>query len=88
MILTDRRIELLVALIDIDGTAGSSYALADRLDRDYRAVHDDVTLLEKHGMADRNDSHPPRGQQGGNQANGEEPPSERLGLSALSRLFL
>ena len=49
-ILTERRIELLRALITIDGAAESISALADALDRDYRPVHDDVTLLDRHGL--------------------------------------
>ena len=49
-ILTERRIELLRALIAIDGAAESISALADALDRDYRPVHDDVTLLDRHGL--------------------------------------
>ena len=49
-ILTDRRIELLRALIDTDGAAESITALAEDLDRDYRTVHDDVTLLADYGL--------------------------------------
>ncbi len=49
-ILTDRRIELLRALVATDGAAQSISALADRLDRDYRVVHDDVSLLSDHGL--------------------------------------
>lgn len=49
-ILSDRRIELLRALKGIDGAAESISALADVLGRDYRAVHDDVTLLETYGL--------------------------------------
>jgi len=49
-ILTDRRIELLRALLAIGGAAESISALADDLDRDYRAVHDDVSLLADHGL--------------------------------------
>lgn len=49
-ILTDRRIELLQALLAIGGAAESISALADDLDRDYRAVHDDVSLLADHGL--------------------------------------
>lgn len=49
-ILTERRIELLRALIAIDGAAESITALADALDRDYRPVHDDVTLLDRYGV--------------------------------------
>lgn len=49
-ILTDRRIELLRELRDIDGAAESISALAEDLDRDYRTVHDDVTLLEEYGL--------------------------------------
>lgn len=49
-ILTDRRIELLQALTDIDGAAESITALAEALDRDYRAVHEDVTLLADYGL--------------------------------------
>jgi len=49
-ILTDRRIELLRELIDTDGAAESISALAEGLDRDYRTVHDDVTLLEGYGV--------------------------------------
>ena len=49
-ILTDRRIELLRALIDTDGAAESITALAEDLDRDYRTVHGDVTLLADYGL--------------------------------------
>ena len=49
-ILTDRRLELLQALTNIDGAAESISALADVLDRDYRTVHDDVTMLEDYGL--------------------------------------
>lgn len=49
-ILTNRRIELLRALVNTDGAAESISALADTLERDYRTVHDDVTLLENYGL--------------------------------------
>lgn len=49
-ILTDRRIELLQVLMATDGAAGSISALAEELDRDYRAVHDDVSLLSDYGV--------------------------------------
>mgnify|MGYP002761304239 CR=1 FL=1 len=49
-ILTDRRIELLRALMTTDGAAESISACADDLDRDYSTVHDDVSLLAEHGM--------------------------------------
>ena len=49
-ILTDRRIELLRRLTEIDGAAPSINALADNLGRGYRTVHDDVTLLEDYGV--------------------------------------
>ena len=49
-ILSNRRIELLRALKRIDGAAESISVLADDLGRDYRAVHDDVTLLENYGL--------------------------------------
>jgi predicted transcriptional regulator len=49
-ILTNRRIELLRALLGADGAAESISALAEDLDRDYRAVHDDVTLLADYGL--------------------------------------
>ena len=49
-ILTDRRIELLRTLVAIDGAAESISALADTLDRDYRSVHDDVSLLADYGL--------------------------------------
>lgn len=48
--LTDRRLELLQALMAIDGAAESISALAEDLDRDYRTVHDDVSLLADHGL--------------------------------------
>jgi predicted transcriptional regulator len=41
---------LLRTLVDLDGAAESISALADDLGRDYRPVHDDVTLLERHGL--------------------------------------
>lgn len=49
-ILTDRRIELLQVLMATDGAADSISALAADLDRNYRAVHDDVTLLADYGL--------------------------------------
>ena len=49
-ILTDRRIELLRALIATDDAAESISALAENLDRDYRTVHDDVSLLADYGL--------------------------------------
>lgn len=49
-ILTDRRVELLQALTDTGGAAESISALAEDLDRDYRSVHDDVTLLADFGL--------------------------------------
>ena len=49
-ILTDRRIDLLQALMNTDGAAESISALADALERDYRTVHDDVALLENYGL--------------------------------------
>ena len=49
-ILTDRRIELLQALVDADGAAESISAFAEDLGRDYRTVHDDVTLLADYGL--------------------------------------
>lgn len=49
-ILTDRRIELLQALMATDGAADSISALAEELDRNYRTVHDDVTLLTDYGL--------------------------------------
>lgn len=49
-VLTDRRLELLQMLMDIDGAAESISALADDLGRDYRTVHDDVTRLEDYGL--------------------------------------
>ena len=49
-ILTDRRLELLQALMATEGAAESISALADALDRDYRTVHDDVSLLADYGL--------------------------------------
>lgn len=49
-ILTDRRLELLQELMTVDGAADSISALAETLDRDYRTVHDDVSLLADHGL--------------------------------------
>lgn len=49
-ILTDRRIELLQALMDLDDAAESISTLAEDLGRDYRSVHDDVTLLADYGL--------------------------------------
>lgn len=49
-ILTDCRLEVLQTLIDTDSAAESISALAQALDRDYRAVHDDVTLLADYGL--------------------------------------
>jgi predicted transcriptional regulator len=49
-ILTDRRIELLRALIATEGAAESISALANDLDRDYRPVHDDVGVLDQYGL--------------------------------------
>lgn len=49
-ILTDRRIELLRALMATEGAAESISSLAEALDRDYRSVHDDVSLLADCGL--------------------------------------
>jgi predicted transcriptional regulator len=49
-ILTDRRLELLQALMNTDDAAESISALADALDRDYSTVHDDVTMLGDYGL--------------------------------------
>ena len=49
-ILTDRRLELLQALMATEGAAESISALAEALDRDYRTVHDDVSLLADYGL--------------------------------------
>lgn len=49
-VLTDRRLELLQTLMWMEGAAESIAALADDLGRDYRAVHDDVSLLSDHGL--------------------------------------
>ena len=49
-ILTDRRIGLLRALIATDGAAESISALVETLDRDYRTVHDDVSMLADYGL--------------------------------------
>ena len=49
-ILTDRRIELLQVLMVTDGAAESIAALAAAIDRAYRTVHDDVTLLADYGL--------------------------------------
>lgn len=49
-ILTDRRIEVLQTLMDIEGPTESISALAETLDRDYKPVHDDVTLLSDYGI--------------------------------------
>jgi predicted transcriptional regulator len=49
-ILTDRRIELLQALMATEGAAESISALAEDLDRDYRTIHDDVSLLADYGL--------------------------------------
>lgn len=49
-ILTNRRIELLRALMATEGAVESISALAEDLGRDYRTVHDDVSLLANHGL--------------------------------------
>lgn len=49
-ILTDRRLELLQTLMETEGAAESITALAEDLDRDYRTVHDDVSLLADYGL--------------------------------------
>ena len=49
-VLTDRRIELLRALMATEGAAESISELADAVNRDYRTVHDDVSLLTEHGL--------------------------------------
>ena len=49
-ILTDRRIELLRMLLNTDGAAESISAVADALGRDYRPVHDDISLLADYGL--------------------------------------
>jgi predicted transcriptional regulator len=47
-LLTDRRLELLRSLMG--EPAGSISSLAERLDRSYSVVHDDVELLAEHGI--------------------------------------
>ncbi len=49
-ILTDRRIELLQVLMETEGAAESIAALAEDLGRDYRTVHDDISLLADYGL--------------------------------------
>lgn len=49
-ILTDRRLELLQTLMETEGAAESITALAKDLDRDYRTVHDDLSLLADYGL--------------------------------------
>ncbi|WP_049935583.1 HVO_A0114 family putative DNA-binding protein [Haloplanus natans] len=49
-ILTDRRLELLRVLLNTDGAAESISAVADALGRDYRPVHDDISLLADYGL--------------------------------------
>ena len=49
-ILTDRRLELLQALMTTKGAAKSISAFAEPLDRDYHTVHDDVSLLADYGL--------------------------------------
>jgi Predicted transcriptional regulator len=49
-ILTDRRIELSQTLLNTDGAAESISVLADELNRDYRTVHGDVSLLADYGL--------------------------------------
>lgn len=48
-ILIDHRLELLQALMATEGAAESISAFAEALDRDYRTVHDDVSLLADYG---------------------------------------
>jgi predicted transcriptional regulator len=47
-LLTDRRVEILETLLD--ESAESITALADRLDRSYSVVHDDVSVLAEYGI--------------------------------------
>lgn len=47
-LLTDRRLELLRSLMG--QSAGSITALADRLDRNYSAVHEDIEVLAEYGI--------------------------------------
>lgn len=47
-LLTDRRVEILETLLDESAT--SITALADRLDRSYSVVHDDVNVLAEYGI--------------------------------------
>lgn len=49
-ILTDRRIELLQTLLNTDGAVESISMLADELNRDYRTVHGNVSLLAGYGL--------------------------------------
>lgn len=49
-ILTDRRLELLQTLMETEGAAKSITALAEDLERDYRTVHDDISLLADYGL--------------------------------------
>jgi predicted transcriptional regulator len=49
-VLTERRMELLRALLGHEDAAESITALAETLGRDYRPVHEDVTLLSQYGL--------------------------------------
>jgi predicted transcriptional regulator len=49
-LLTDRRLELLESLMG--APAASISALADRLDRSYSAVHDDVEMLAEYSIVE------------------------------------
>lgn len=53
-VLTPRRMELLRTIHD--EPAASIRALAQRLGRDYRNVHTDVSTLIDHGLIDRDDA--------------------------------
>lgn len=53
-VLTPRRMELLRAIHD--EPAASIRAVAQRLGRDYRNVHTDVSALIDHGLIDRDDA--------------------------------
>jgi predicted transcriptional regulator len=58
-LLTDRRLELVRSLMG--DPAESITALADRLDRTYSAVHDDVEVLADHGIVKFRESDQSRG---------------------------
>jgi predicted transcriptional regulator len=75
-LLTDRRVEILETLME--ESAESITALADRLDRSYSVVHDDVGVLAEYGIVKFHE-------QGAGQARGVFVPYETVEIDVTIR---